>query len=201
MSPLAEWTDEQFVPVFGDRGYEAHTVELCNRLHPEVRRVLQRRMSDDGGVEECEVDTWLRIYRGKHTFDDRGPGSAQVWVNAIADHTGCDWLRRKRNRQLPTVDWDTAPPPPVRGGGPDRTVQEAEEERQMHEGVKRLQPAQQAVLLLARPGTRDDSVGLGSLTLQQVADLLGYPGPPAVHRELKSTLAELRRTMGVGPAC
>jgi hypothetical protein len=76
MNELDQWTDQQLVPVFGDRGYEAHTLELVRRRCADVQAVIRRRIRDAGGADEAEQDTWMRVYGGKHGFLPGGEDSA-----------------------------------------------------------------------------------------------------------------------------
>jgi len=193
MDALARWSDEQLVAVFGDPGFDAHTQELMCRFGEEVRSRVKRRVTDPQGAGEAEADTWSRVLTGKNTFVSGAAGSARVWVNSIADRAAIDWLRRRARARLLTGLEDGLTDRPATDPGPEDCLAEREEDECVRRAGLRLSAEDQAVLVLARPGPSAAGIGLGLLTQQQVAWLVGCSGPSAVHQRLRGILERLQK--------
>jgi hypothetical protein len=199
----SQLTDEQLLQEhFGRPGHEYCDTILVERFTPDVARTVRRQLHRSGGeqaVDSCIVDTWSLLYRIKHRFENKGPGSARKWVKGIARKVAMKTRSTRRRPEPPEL----APPTPGSFPELDRQEQLAE----LHRCIRALPVELQAVLLLARPqavqatsrntSAKSRATGLGSHTYQQVADLLKYRKPDAIFRQLERAIRLLQEKMGV----
>jgi RNA polymerase sigma-70 factor (ECF subfamily) len=75
-------------------GSEAAARELVRRYERPVFNLIDRLVQERPVAEELAQDTFLKVFRGLHTFDPRLRLSA--WILRIAHNTALDHLKRRR---------------------------------------------------------------------------------------------------------
>jgi RNA polymerase sigma-70 factor (ECF subfamily) len=92
MSPPGQRTDSRNEAVFA-ASLDRHRREL--QVH------CYRMLGSLEDSEDLVQETFLRAWRTRSSFSDRGPGSFRAWLYRIATNACLDVLRGKRRRVLP----------------------------------------------------------------------------------------------------
>lgn len=90
-------------PMMTDAQFEAVVQEYMPRIYAYVRRYTGNIDSAADITQETFVKAWKNLKR----YDPAQPMSA--WLYTIAKRTAIDWLRKRRDEQLPDEIIDTAP--------------------------------------------------------------------------------------------
>jgi RNA polymerase sigma-70 factor, ECF subfamily len=97
---------------------ESEFAERLERHRRELRVHCYRMLGSFEESEDLVQETFLRAWRGRESFSERGEGSFRAWLYRIATNACLDVLRSRQPRILPPEvaepgDPAAPPPPPV----------------------------------------------------------------------------------------
>lgn len=99
-----------------DRGQEPTFAALLERHRRELQVHCYRMLGSYEDSEDLVQETFLRAWRNRASFSDRGPSSFRAWLYRIATNACLDVLRSRPRRVLPpqvaSAAEPAAPPPP-----------------------------------------------------------------------------------------
>jgi RNA polymerase sigma factor (sigma-70 family) len=171
-----ELTNEQRVPLYGLPGQERASQDLRRSMDPHVAAAIRCRVRDRQHQEDCMSETWLCVFRSKHTFRPDGqPDSARRWICTIAHRVSLTHIRKEavrgsREKLASTLGEDNRLadiPDPTHSHvaqalfGFDETIQ----------AIRRLPLMDQAILMLRVAG---------KLNQEHCALLIGYANAGAI---------------------
>lgn len=143
---------------------------LIRRYQPALLRVARSRLGDATWAEDVVQETFLAVYKARHTYDPRRNFRTWLWTILINQ---CHTHGQRRSRWLRIFSW------PARDEADDVSLAEAPEEP-AGEPLTQLLAAERAALLeellnqLSAP--QADALRLrffGDLKFQEIADTLG----------------------------
>jgi len=117
-------------------------VELYQR---PVFNLCYRMLGDPDEAEDAAQETFLRAYNGLKRYDAQR--SFSTWLLSIAAHYCIDQMRR---RHFTLLSMDTLPhlDPPDMSPGPEKSLSQGEEQRQVRILLESLNPVDRAAVVM-----------------------------------------------------
>jgi RNA polymerase sigma-70 factor (ECF subfamily) len=119
---------------------------LVRAYQAPVYNVAYRMLGTSMEAEEATQETFLRVYRRLHTYDEQQKLSS--WILAIASHYCVDRLRRRRITWLPLEDEPGLAASETAETSPERSYLEQEREQEMQGLLACLPEGYRLVLVL-----------------------------------------------------
>ncbi len=173
-------------------GERAALDALCRRHGPTVERhasgLLGRQLRRIEETMSVANEVWIEVLRRLPEFQDCGEDKFRVWLRKITE--SCVRGRGRRVRGRDGVTWvRNAESGQVEGArervrGPATDAGAADELQRLERCMARLPPEQQRVLRLATEH---------ELSMQRIADVMGWPSADAARKRRVRALIALRR--------
>ncbi len=159
-------TDAELVAAYRG-GDERAAAELVRRHFAAVGRYLYSSGAGRSDVEDLTQDTFFRAFRGVHGW--RGDASFRSWLFTIAGNLLKDDYRRRKGRQIVSIDDRDIPD----HADPDADLAATEAERRVRQGLSELPRLQREVFLMRAQEAKE---------YDEIATALGTtPGAARVH--------------------
>src|SRR5262245_27931196 len=98
IQPQTEWTDEQLVSAYRDRGDRAAFDLLVHRYERELYSYLRRFLGDAAAAEDAFQATFLQVHLKCDQFEsDR---KVRPWLYTIATNQAIDLQRRGKRHKM-----------------------------------------------------------------------------------------------------
>ena len=189
---VGDETPDEILMAAYQAGNEGAFSQLFERHSPSVYGFLVRRVGDSALAEDLYQEVFLRVHRGRHTYDARRPFRA--WLFGIAHNLLTDALRR-RGRTTETTSLEQlvddgggrASRIAASGPSPEGLVAARQAARTLERALDSLAPDEKTVLLLAR---------LEGMSYADVGSVLGRSVDATkqlAYRALKRVRAVMRR--------
>lgn len=100
--PKTEWTDEQLVAAYRDRGDRDAFDALVHRYERELYSYLRRFLGDAAAAEDAFQATFLQVHLKCDQFEsDR---KVRPWLYTIATNQAIDLQRRSKRHKMVSLD-------------------------------------------------------------------------------------------------
>ena len=155
------------------RQHEQRFRELFNAYKPQLRRVLERRLAGNHGVDVDDVlqDVAMRLWRA--ICDERKIQHDASYIHRIASTALIDAVRRARVRAPVAADEDTVAQAPNPGPGPPETAEGDELSDRIEVGLSTLSSSRaRAVRLYLHGYNTREIAGLCQWTEPKARNLL-----------------------------
>ena len=97
-----EWTDEELMAAYRDRGERAAFDQLVHRYERELYSYLRRFLNDPTAAEDVFQATFMQVHLKCEQFEaDR---KVRPWLYSIATNQAIDYQRRTRRHRLVSLD-------------------------------------------------------------------------------------------------
>lgn len=167
--------------------------QLVGLYEKSICGFVARRLSDPIEAEDITQETFVRAYRALSTF--RGASAFYTWLRCIAGNLTTDAMRR-RHRYVSSYSLDS----PLELGNssldrefaapsyrqPDRELEAAEVQREVHRAIRSLAPKLRAVMVLYE---------LQGFNYSEIAMLVGCPLGTVKSRMFKARNEMKRRLL------
>jgi RNA polymerase sigma-70 factor (ECF subfamily) len=159
-SPLPEITDENAVARASAGDSEAFSF-LYERNVSRIYNYIYYRIGSDADAEDITSRVFYRAFGHINTYVDKGvPFSA--WLYRIAHNLIANWHRdTHRRKEVPLEDQIELP---VKADHPERAMEKTQEVEQLLQGIRRLSPDRQQLLILKF---------VEDLSNAEIADIMG----------------------------
>jgi RNA polymerase sigma-70 factor (ECF subfamily) len=159
-SPLPEITDENAVARASAGDSEAFSF-LYERNVTRIYNYIYYRIGSDADAEDITSRVFYRAFGHINTYVDKGvPFSA--WLYRIAHNLIANWHRdTHRRKEVPLEDQIELP---VKADHPERAMEKTQEVEQLLQGIRRLSPDRQQLLILKF---------VEDLSNAEIADIMG----------------------------
>lgn len=159
-SPLPEITDENAVARASAGDSEAFSF-LYERNVSRIYNYIYYRIGSDADAEDITSRVFYRAFGHINTYVDKGvPFSA--WLYRIAHNLIANWHRdTHRRKEVPLEDQIELP---VKADHPERAMEKSQEVEQLLQGIRRLSPDRQQLLILKF---------VEDLSNAEIADIMG----------------------------
>lgn len=159
-SPLPEITDENAVARASAGDSEAFSF-LYERNVSRIYNYIYYRIGSDSDAEDITSRVFYRAFGHINTYVDKGvPFSA--WLYRIAHNLIANWHRdTHRRKEVPLEDQIELP---VKADHPERAMEKTQEVEQLLQGIRRLSPDRQQLLILKF---------VEDLSNAEIADIMG----------------------------
>jgi len=159
-SPLPEITDENAVARASAGDSEAFSL-LYERNVSRIYNYIYYRIGSDADAEDITSRVFYRAFGHINTYVDKGvPFSA--WLYRIAHNLIANWHRdTHRRKEVPLEDQIELP---VKADHPERAMEKTQEVEQLLQGIRRLSPDRQQLLILKF---------VEDLSNAEIADIMG----------------------------
>ncbi len=137
--------DEALWLAQAQQGDEQAFAKLVEQYQRPVYNLCYRMLGDGYEAEDAAQETFLRAYRAIHRYDNSRPFA--TWLLSIASHYCIDLIRRRRMRLVPIDDLpgEAIPDPQLL---PEAAVRQGEEQKQVQELLKELNPTDRSAVIL-----------------------------------------------------
>ncbi len=159
-NPLPEITDENAVARASAGDSEAFSF-LYERNVSRIYNYIYYRIGSDADAEDITSRVFYRAFGHINTYPDKGvPFSA--WLYRIAHNLIANWHRdTHRRKEVPLEDQIELP---VKADHPERAMEKTQEVEQLLQGIRRLSPDRQQLLILKF---------VEDLSNAEIADIMG----------------------------
>lgn len=159
-SPLPEITDENAVARASAGDSEAFSF-LYERNVSRIYNYIYYRIGSDADAEDITSRVFYRAFGHINTYVDKGvPFSA--WLYRIAHNLIANWHRdTHRRKEVPLEDQIELP---IKADHPERAMEKTQEVEQLLQGIRRLSPDRQQLLILKF---------VEDLSNAEIADIMG----------------------------
>lgn len=159
-SPLPEITDENAVARASAGDSEAFSF-LYERNVSRIYNYIYYRIGSDADAEDITSRVFYRAFGHISTYVDKGvPFSA--WLYRIAHNLIANWHRDShRRKEVPLEDQIELP---IKADHPERAMEKTQEVEQLLQGIRRLSPDRQQLLILKF---------VEDLSNAEIADIMG----------------------------
>src|SRR6187397_2007196 len=102
IKPWAEWTDEELMLAYRDRGDRDAFDQLVHRYERELYSYLRRFLGDAAAAEDAFQATFLQVHLKCDQFEsDR---KVRPWLYTIATNQAIDLQRRIKRHKMVSLD-------------------------------------------------------------------------------------------------
>jgi len=102
IKPWVEWTDEELVLAYRDRGERAAFDQLVHRYEHELYSYLRRFLNDPTAAEDVFQATFMQVHLKCEQFEIER--KVRPWLYTIATNQAIDHQRRTRRHRLVSLD-------------------------------------------------------------------------------------------------
>lgn len=100
--PWVQWTDEELVTAYRDRGNRDAFDQLVHRYERELYSYLRRFLNDAAAAEDVFQATFMQVHLKCGQFElDR---KVRPWLYTIATNQAIDYQRRTKRHKLVSLD-------------------------------------------------------------------------------------------------
>ncbi len=165
---LNELSDEELMRQLQE-GVEAAFNLLVERYRERLASYLYHFLHDDALTEDLLQETFLRVFRNRHSYEPIAKFS--TWLYTIAGNLArSEYRRRKRHRTHSIYsqgeDGEYEMPIPTENLAPDRFAERGIHSRRIHEALDRLSDDFREVIVL-----RD----IQNLSYEEITEITGLP--------------------------
>ena len=163
-------------------GNQASWRRFYETYRDEARAVLYRVLGPVADLEDLVQTVFIKVYKTLGRFEGRSKIS--TWLYRICVHVAMDHLRKKK-RQKPTSDLESAPPLTNGRADPSRVAEMIEAVEHLQEALERIKEPKRTVLVLH---------DLMEVPAEEIAATLNAP-VPTVRSRLFYARRELARAL------
>jgi len=102
IKPWAQWTDEDLVLAYRDRGERAAFDQLVHRYEHELYSYLRRFLNDATAAEDVFQATFMQVHLKCGQFELER--KVRPWLYTIATNQAIDYQRRTKRHRLVSLD-------------------------------------------------------------------------------------------------
>ena len=166
---LQEMSDEDLMELFQQGTVEAFNI-LVDRYSERLLHYLYGFLGDMKRCEDLLQDTFLRVYRNRHSYQRIAKFS--TWLYTIAGNLARSEYRKRKRRRMYSIqsvnreDEEYEMPLPDESFSPDRYTESQLQDKYIQEALEQIPPAFREVVVL-----RD----IQQLAYEEIAEITGLP--------------------------
>lgn len=150
------------------RGRSAAFGELVSRYQDRLYNTVYRLLDNAEDAQDAVQEAFINAYQSLHSF--KGDSLFFTWLYRIAVNTAISFKRKHRAflrvQTGPEGSSVIEPADPHEANQPGHSLEQAEEERKLHQALARLSPEHRAVLIMK---------DMEGQKYEDMAEILGVP--------------------------